>query len=113
MPLPHVHLITAGGTIAGRLDPSGTVTPGLAASDLLARIPDVASIAHVTAESFLEIPSSLMRFEDMLSLAQRMKQALTDPGVAGVVMMQFLPFADTKALAIYDTFERGVYQLIE
>jgi methyl acetate hydrolase len=32
-------------------------------------------------------------------------------GVAGVVMTQVLPFADTKALAIYDTFERGVYQL--
>jgi hypothetical protein len=28
-------------------------------------------------------------------------------------MMQFLPFADTKALAIYDTFERGVYQLAD
>lgn len=34
-------------------------------------------------------------------------------GVGGVVMMQFLPFADTKALAIYDTFERGVYKLLE
>jgi CubicO group peptidase (beta-lactamase class C family) len=34
-------------------------------------------------------------------------------GVAGVVMMQLLPFADTKALAIYDTFERGVYQLAD
>jgi methyl acetate hydrolase len=34
-------------------------------------------------------------------------------GVAGVVMMQYLPFADTKALAIYDTFERGVYQLAD
>ena len=34
-------------------------------------------------------------------------------GVAGVIMMQFLPFADTKALAIYDTFERGVYQLAD
>jgi methyl acetate hydrolase len=33
-------------------------------------------------------------------------------GVGGVVMMQFLPFADTKALGIYDTFERGVYQLV-
>ena len=33
-------------------------------------------------------------------------------GVAGVVMMQFLPFADTKALGVYDTFERGVYQLL-
>jgi methyl acetate hydrolase len=32
-------------------------------------------------------------------------------GIAGVIMMQFLPFADTRALAIYDTFERGVYQL--
>lgn len=33
-------------------------------------------------------------------------------GVAGVIMMQFLPFADAKALAVYDIFERGVYQLI-
>ena len=34
-------------------------------------------------------------------------------GVAGVILMQFRPFADVKALAVYDTFERGVYQLIE
>src|SRR5262252_10198634 len=33
-------------------------------------------------------------------------------GVAGVIMSQFLPFADRKALAMYDTFERGVYQLV-
>ena len=31
-------------------------------------------------------------------------------GIAGVVMMQFLPFADRKALALYDAFERGVYR---
>jgi methyl acetate hydrolase len=34
-------------------------------------------------------------------------------GLAGVVMMQLLPFADTKALEIYDTFERGVYELAD
>ena len=34
-------------------------------------------------------------------------------GIAGVIMMQLLPFADTKALAIYDAFERGVYQLAD
>jgi CubicO group peptidase (beta-lactamase class C family) len=33
-------------------------------------------------------------------------------GVAGVIMMQYLPFADAKALATYDTFERGTYQLV-
>lgn len=32
-------------------------------------------------------------------------------GVAGVIMMQLLPFSDTKALALYDSFERGVYKL--
>jgi CubicO group peptidase (beta-lactamase class C family) len=25
-------------------------------------------------------------------------------GIAGVIMMQYLPFADAKALAVYDTF---------
>jgi len=30
-------------------------------------------------------------------------------GVAGVILMQFLPFADARALAVYDAFERAVY----
>ena len=34
-------------------------------------------------------------------------------GITGVILMQFLPFADRKALALYDVFERGVYQLAD
>ena len=30
-------------------------------------------------------------------------------GIAGVVMMQYLPFADAAALAVYDAFERATY----
>lgn len=33
-------------------------------------------------------------------------------GIAGVIMMQYLPFADAKALAVYDAFERSTYQLV-
>jgi CubicO group peptidase (beta-lactamase class C family) len=33
-------------------------------------------------------------------------------GVAGVIMMQYLPFADAKALAVYDSFERAVYETV-
>jgi CubicO group peptidase (beta-lactamase class C family) len=33
-------------------------------------------------------------------------------GVAGVILMQFLPFADPAALDVYNVFERGVYQLV-
>jgi hypothetical protein len=29
-----------------------------------------------------------------------------------MIMMQYLPFADAKALATYDAFERGTYQLV-
>jgi methyl acetate hydrolase len=34
-------------------------------------------------------------------------------GIGGTIMMQYLPFADAKALAVYDTFERGAYQLVK
>ncbi len=34
-------------------------------------------------------------------------------GVTGTIMMQFLPFADRTALALYDAFEREVYQLAD
>jgi methyl acetate hydrolase len=34
-------------------------------------------------------------------------------GITGVILMQFLPFADHKALGLYDAFERGVYQLAD
>jgi CubicO group peptidase (beta-lactamase class C family) len=33
-------------------------------------------------------------------------------GIAGVILMQYLPFADAKALGVYDAFERGAYQLV-
>jgi methyl acetate hydrolase len=33
-------------------------------------------------------------------------------GLAGVILLQYLPFADAKALAVYDAFERGAYQLV-
>jgi methyl acetate hydrolase len=32
-------------------------------------------------------------------------------GIAGVILMQYLPFADPKALALHDAFERATYQL--
>ena len=34
-------------------------------------------------------------------------------GIAGVIMMQYLPFADARALAVCDAFERGAYRLVK
>ena len=32
-------------------------------------------------------------------------------GIGGVILMQFLPFADSRALGVYDAFERAIYRL--
>ena len=29
-----------------------------------------------------------------------------------MILMQYLPFADSKALAVYDAFEQEVYKLV-
>jgi CubicO group peptidase (beta-lactamase class C family) len=34
-------------------------------------------------------------------------------GVAGVILMQLLPFADAKALAVFDRFEQAVYAALD
>jgi CubicO group peptidase (beta-lactamase class C family) len=38
-----------------------------------------------------------------------------DPGsrIAGVIMMQILPFADMRALDVYRRFERGIYRALQ
>jgi CubicO group peptidase (beta-lactamase class C family) len=33
--------------------------------------------------------------------------------VAGVIMMQILPFADARALNVYHGFERGIYRMLK
>lgn len=33
-------------------------------------------------------------------------------GIAGVILMQYLPFADAKALGTHDAFERAVYKMV-
>lgn len=83
---PTVHLITTGGTIAGKPLPTGGVAPGLDPRELLARVPQAETYATVTAESFLAVPSSVIGFGDMLALAHLTKGALSNPDVAGVVV---------------------------
>lgn len=85
MALPRVLVVTTGGTIAGTRRPSGTVEPGLGPSELLGRIP-AAAYARCDVDPWLEIPSSAIRFDDMLALATRIRGALGDPDMAGVVV---------------------------
>ncbi len=81
MTTPHLHIITTGGTIAASA--SGMLT----AADLLATIPDLATIGAVTVESFVNIGSSLMTPEHWQQLALRINTLWTErPDLSGIVV---------------------------
>ncbi len=86
MALPRVRIIATGGTIAGARLPSGTVAPGLAPNELLARIPAAASYAECDVDPWLQVASSAIGFREMLQLSQRVTAALADRDVAGIVI---------------------------
>ncbi|MEZ4614623.1 MAG: asparaginase [Caldilineaceae bacterium] len=80
-PLPHVHIITTGGTIAAT--PSGMLTP----ADLLATIPDVGELAEITVEPFLDVGSSWITPAHWLQLATRIETLWqTRPELSGIVI---------------------------
>jgi L-asparaginase len=79
--LPHVHLITTGGTIA-------TGNSGyLKVEDFLKRVPDLVKVAQLTGEDLTSIGSWRMTPEIQFRLAQRVNELFrTDPDLAGIVI---------------------------
>jgi L-asparaginase len=80
-PLPHVHLVATGGTIA--VAASGLVD----AADLVAAVPRVAKIATLTVEDFINIGSSRITPEIQLRLASRINEMFaSNASIAGIVV---------------------------
>ena len=79
--LPRVHLITTGGTIAGG------ATGSLKAEDFVALVPEIAKVARLTSEDFVNIGSSRMTPEVQFKLAGRVNEIFrADPDLAGIVI---------------------------
>jgi len=93
-PLPHVRVVATGGTIAGRAQSAeagaGYESGALPIEELLVDLPGLDRIAEVTAEQFINVPSTGVSPTHWLGLAQRINAILTDGvdgrGVDGVVV---------------------------
>ncbi len=80
-PLPRVHVLATGGTIAGG------ATGRLDAAGLVALLPGLSTVATVSLEDFSNIGSSDMTPELQLKLAERVRALFRDDaGLAGVVI---------------------------
>lgn len=87
--LPNVHIIATGGTIAGAgaTTTAGKYEPGkLGVNEIVASVPELATVANVTSEQFLNIASQDLNNSDWLKLAKRVNQLLAKPEIDGIVI---------------------------
>ena len=84
--LPHVVIMSTGGTIASRVDyRTGAVRSAMSASDLYGVVPELADIARVDTEIVFSIYSENLRPQDWTALAETVAQRI-EKGVDGIVI---------------------------
>jgi glutamyl-tRNA(Gln) amidotransferase subunit D len=84
--LPHVVIMSTGGTIASRVDyRTGAVRSAMSASDLYGVVPELADLARVDTEIVFSIYSENLRQQDWTALAEKAAQRIEE-GVDGVVI---------------------------
>ena len=86
-PLPIVHLVSTGGTIAMKRDPvSGAPIPTIDGNDLVLSIPDIVKVANVEVLNHSNIASAYLGPFEWIRLTRHIEGTLTRAEVAGVVV---------------------------
>lgn len=80
-------LLSTGGTIAMTKDEQGLARPALDAGSLLQAVPEIKTVAAVTAEAWLNVPSTFLQFSDLIKLAGKIKESEAE-GFDGIVITQ-------------------------
>ena len=85
--LPTILAVFTGGTISCTLDPErGLPVPTLTGEEILERTPGLGDVAQVVIDNFGRFPGPHMDPERMLHLADRIRSAIADGAVDGVIV---------------------------
>ena len=85
--LPLVWVVSTGGTIAEKIDPStGAAVPAVSGGDLMRAVPGLARIARIKVFPLCNIDSSHMTPDIWRKLALKVNELLAEPEVKGVVV---------------------------
>ncbi len=85
--LPHVVVITTGGTIASRPDPvTGGVQPSLSGAQLVDAVPGLRDIAQIEVRPFANVLGPALSPQQLFTIAQEARRALAQDDIAGVVV---------------------------
>jgi len=84
---PTVVVITTGGTIASRRDPStGGVVPTLGGEELVRAVPGLAEVASVEVQAYGNVLGPALTPDDLFTIGRQAMHALARDEVAGVVV---------------------------
>lgn len=87
MSRPKVVVFSTGGTVAMKPAADGSgVQPALSGRDLVEAVPGLAGLCELEVREFSNIPSCQMTPQLMFALAERVRAALEEPEVRGVVV---------------------------
>lgn len=88
--LPRLTVVAMGGTIAGSAasstDATGYRAGTTGVAELIAAVPELASIAQLTGEQFAQIDSSDLTDDLLLGLARRVDELLAQDDIDGIVI---------------------------
>lgn len=97
---PKVVLVATGGTIASRPDPAGGVIARATGEEVLANSPRAGEHAEIRVEDAMNVGAYLMTPERMLDVAGRVRSALSDDSVSGIVVTHGTDTMEETAYAI-------------
>lgn len=85
--LPVCHMIATGGTIAMKVDSvKNAPVPALSGEDLVASVPELATIARIRVQSPFNIPSDYMDPELWREIHESIEKVLSNDEVTGVII---------------------------
>lgn len=85
--MPVCQMIATGGTIASKIDPATmAAVPALTGEDLVAAVPELATVANVHVKSPFNIPSDYMDPQRWVAIHKMVVKALASDEIAGVMI---------------------------
>lgn len=97
---PKIALVATGGTISSRPDPAGGVIARASGEEVLASAPLTREFAEVQVEDAMNVGAYLMTPERMMTVAGRVRSALSDEAVSGVVVTHGTDTMEETAYAV-------------